>query len=354
MSPTKYRAASAAPSQAEARTSRKERHLELVHRSARFIITVMIPVGVAFAAGARPWLVYAVLGAIVAFLGDEGGKPLLRLGYMLIGPSALIAGATIGSIVRSDGIFVAITVLLGLFYGLVEGGDPHLLLVARFTGYGLVLGFAVARLSLPDAIAAGAATLAAWTVSLAWDVARRRLRELAVEPVLTSLLRAIGAWRSRWIFSLAAGLSIGAANLVGLWIGLGHSYWATLTILVVLRADMLESADAITHRVSGTLLGVAAVAVLISCTSNAEVLFAAMVIIAALRWPALSVHLTLGTACITAFVLLVADLLVSSVGDEMHVLQDRLLAIMVGCCFALVGLGLEREITRILRREYPH
>src|SRR5215469_16981335 len=169
-------------------TSRTEQRWELLHRSARFLITVMIPVGVAFAAGARPWLVYAVLGAVVAFLGDEGGRPLLRLGYMLIGPSALIAGATIGSIVQTDSIFVAITVLLGLFYGLVEGGEPHLLLVARFAGYG---------------------------------------------PVLTSLLRAVRIWQSRWIFALAAGLSIGAANLVGLWIGLGHAYWATLTILVV-------------------------------------------------------------------------------------------------------------------------
>jgi hypothetical protein len=309
----------------------------------------MAPVGVAFATGAQPWLVYAVLGAIVAFLGDEGGKPVLRLGYMLVGPGALVAGATIGSIVRTDSIFVAITVLLGLFYGLVEGGGSHLLLIARFGGYGLVLGFAVAHLKFADAIATGTAVLVAWIVSLAWDIARRRLRELSVEPVLTSLWCAVVAWRSRWIFALAAGLSIGAANVVGLWMGLGHSYWSTLTILVVLRADLLESADAITHRVSGTLLGVAAMAVLISCTSNPEVRFAAMVIVAALRWPALSMHLTLGTACITAFVLLVADLLAVSPGAEMHVLQDRLAAIMVGCCFALVGLGLQREIARVVR-----
>jgi uncharacterized membrane protein YccC len=309
----------------------------------------MTPVGVAFAAGARPWLVYAVLGSIVAFLGDEGGKPMRRLGYMLIGPGALVAGATVGSIVRTDSTFVAITVLLGLFYGLVEGGAAHLLLIARFAGYGLVLGFSVAHLEFSDAIAVGTAVLVAWIVSLVWDVARHRSRELSVKPVLTSLWRAVVNWQSRWTFALAAGLSIGAANVVGLWIGLGHSYWATLTILVVLRVDLMESADAITHRVSGTLLGVAVVVVLISCTSNPEVRFAAMVIIAALRWPALSVHLTLGTACITAFVLLVADLLVVSVGDEMRVLQDRLVAIMIGCCFALVGLGLQREIARVTR-----
>ena len=96
----------------------------------------MLPVSVAVVTGARPWLVYAVLGAIVAFLSDEGGEPLTRLGYMLIGPAALVIGALAGSIVGNDAAFIAITVLLGLYYGLVEGGPPHPLLIARFGGYG--------------------------------------------------------------------------------------------------------------------------------------------------------------------------------------------------------------------------
>jgi hypothetical protein len=313
----------------------------------------MLPVSVAFITGARPWLVYAVLGAIVAFLSDAGGKPLTRLGYMLIGPAALVIGAVAGSIVGSDAAFVAITVLLGLYYGLVEGGPPHPLLIARFGGYGLVLGFTVARITPVDAAAAGAAMLTAWLVSLAWDAARRTPRPLTVEPAAQSLARATRAWRTRWSFALSAGLSIGVANLVGLWIGLGHSYWATLTILVVLRAEMADSADAIAHRVSGTLLGVGVVAALITWGPGAETLFAAMVIIAALRLPAMSLHLTLGTACITAFVLLVADLLATSRAGAIHVLQDRLLAIMVGCCFAMAALGLRNEIDRLSRTSTP-
>jgi hypothetical protein len=325
-------------------------HTELLHQSARFIVTVMLPVGVACVTGARPWLVYAVLGAIVAFLGDEGGRPFTRLGYMLIGPAALVIGASLGGIVGTDTAFVAVTVLLGLYYGLVEGGPPHPLLIARFGGYGLVLGFTVARITPIDAMAAGAAMLSAWLVSLAWDTARVAMRPLAVEPVWQSLAHAIGMWRTRWSFALSAGLSIGAANLVGLWIGLGHSYWATLTILVVLRADMIDSADAISHRVSGTLLGVGVVAALITWGPGTGVLFAAMVIIAALRLPATHLHLTLGTACITAFVLLVADLLATSHAGAIHVVQDRLLAIMVGCCFAIAALGFQREIDRFRRR----
>ena len=78
------------------------------------------------------------------------------------------------------------------------------------------------------------------------------LRPIAVASVWESLAHAIGTWRTRLSFALSAGLSIGAANPVGLWISLDHSYWAQLTILVLLRADILISANAISHLVSGT------------------------------------------------------------------------------------------------------
>ena len=321
---------------------------ELAHRTARFIATVMPPVTCAFAFGAQAWQVYAVLGAITGFVGDEGGEPPVRLRYMLVGPGALVAGAACGSVTGPHETFIVLTILLGLFYGLVEGGHPHLLILARFAGYGLVLGSTVATLQAVDALAAGVAALLGWALSLAWDAARRLRRPLAVQPMGAELRQAIGRWRCRWPFAAAAGMSIGAANAVGLWIGLGHAYWATLTILVVLRGDMAGSAEAITHRVSGTLLGVAVAAGLITLTSGPGQLFVAMVIIAAFRWPAMRVDLTLGTASITAFVLLVADLLAASPDLAMVALRDRLLATMVGCCFALAGLGLLREAARLV------
>jgi len=49
---------------------------ELLHRSLRYIVTVMVPIGIAFAVSARSWLVYAVIGATTSFLGDAGGPPL--------------------------------------------------------------------------------------------------------------------------------------------------------------------------------------------------------------------------------------------------------------------------------------
>ena len=73
------------------------RDTDLFHRVMRFLTTVGLPVTVAIVEGVQPWLIFAVLGAILAFLGDEGGTPLRRLGYMTIGPAGLVVGAAVGT-----------------------------------------------------------------------------------------------------------------------------------------------------------------------------------------------------------------------------------------------------------------
>src|SRR3984957_2074482 len=149
------------------------RNMDLLHRVLRFLTTVGLPVIAAIVEGVQPWLIYATLGAILAFLGDEGGTPLRRLGYMTIGPAGLVVGAAVGTATGALPIpFLIIIFTLGLFYGLVEGGHDHLLLLSRFIGYGLVMGNAVTPLDLADCAAAGAAVVDAWGVSLLWDLAR--------------------------------------------------------------------------------------------------------------------------------------------------------------------------------------
>jgi uncharacterized membrane protein YccC len=309
----------------------------------RFVLTVGLPVTAAFAAGMKPWSIYAVLGAILAFVGDEGGTALKRLGYMAVGPLGLVVGTAVGTAVGSQPvIFLGIIFLLGLIYGLVEGGHVHLLQLTRFTGYGLVMGYAVTPIDFNDCAATAAAVAEAWLISLLWDQARGGLRPLGVEPVWNAVIATLRGWRTRWTFALCAGLTMTAANLAGAWLGLGHPYWATLTILVVLRSEVEPSANVIIDRVLGTLMGIAAVALLVTVTTGQGPLLAGMIIAAALRWPAFRVHVALGTAAITIFVLLLAELLATSPRAATHLLQDRLLATMVGCCFAMAGLGLRR------------
>ena len=73
------------------------RDTDLLHQVLRFLTTVGLPVIAAIVEGVQPWLIYATLGAILAFVGDEGGTPLRRLGYMTIGPAGLVVGAAVGT-----------------------------------------------------------------------------------------------------------------------------------------------------------------------------------------------------------------------------------------------------------------
>jgi Fusaric acid resistance protein-like len=333
----------------------KARDAGLLQQVLRFVLTVGLPVTAAFTAGMKPWSIYAVLGVILAFVGDEGGTAPQRLGYMAIGPLGLVVGTAVGSAAASlPIIFLGIIFLLGLFYGFVEGGHVHLLQLARFTGYGVVMGYAVAPIDLNDCIATAAAVVEAWLISLLWDLTHGRLRPLAVEPVWNAVKVTLTGGRTRWTFAMCAGLTITAANLAGTWLGLGHPYWATLTILVVLRSEIEPSANMIIDRVLGTLTGIAAVALLATVTTGQGPLLAGMIVSAALRWPAFRLHVALGTAAITIFVLLLGELLAASPRAASHLLQDRLLATMVGCCFAMAGLGVRRAFDRELQNAACH
>jgi uncharacterized membrane protein YccC len=120
-----------------------------------------------------------------------------------------------------------------------------------------------------------------------------------------------------------------------------HAYWTMLTMLIVLHYDIRESALQITRRVTGTLIGVFFVILLVSLHATPLQLLLASLLITILRWPAFALHSGLGTACITAFVLLLAEMSIPAGVDKMPVLIDRLLATFIGCAFSLFTLELD-------------
>ena len=322
---------------------------DLSHRVPRFLLTVGIPVTAALVLGVHSWLVYAVLGAIVSFIGDTGGPPVQRLGHMAIGPLALVAGATIGTASMDlPPAFLLAAFVLGFYYGLIEGGHEHLLLLARFLGYGLVMGHSVAPLGSVDCVAAIAVILQSWVISVLWDHLRGRQRPDSAGPIRPALAAAFLGWRTRWHFALCAGICMVAASVAGTWLGLGHPHWATLTVLVVMRSDLGSGAEMVTDRVLGTIAGVAIVAVLLAVVPSHGWLLACMTLAAATRWPAANANNALGVVSVAVFALLLAELVAPTAQAGMHVLQDRMLAIMVGCCFAMAATGLNRHLDRYL------
>lgn len=322
---------------------------DLLHRALRFTVTVILPVAIGLYRGIEPWLVFATLGAIVSFVGDEGGKPVERLCLMAIGPLAMLIGAGIGtSIAGNFELLLPIAILAGILYGLVETTHPHLLLATRFFGYGLVLSGAVAPVTGQDAGAILAALLDAWIISILWDLVRSgRLRPRLAAPLGPVIRAILHGQAGKWSFALATGMVVGSAFVVCIWLGIGHPYWTTLTILVVLRSEMEGSVALINHRISGTLLGVFVAGLIITFLPERTAILICLVIAAGLRWPAYQIGTAFGVGCLTAFALLLGELLAPTPEAAIHNLQERLLATFIGCCFALLALTIDQQLKRL-------
>jgi hypothetical protein len=263
---------------------------------------------------------------------------------MAVGPISIGLGAFIGTLCylgQADWVFFCIAVLTGMVYALVENRHGHMVMVPRFVGYGLVFGYSVTQLDLLDVGLLAAALLWAWLVAMLWDALTRRKRPFSVPSLRQSILRGYVHAPVRWRLAVSTGMAVGLALLTTVFTGNRHAYWTMLTMLIVLHYNIHESALHITRRITGTLIGVFFVILLVKLGATPLQLLLASLLVAILRWPAFALHSGLGTACITAFVLLLAEMSTPAGVNQMPVLIDRLLATFIGCAFSLFALELD-------------
>lgn len=310
----------------------------MTERSLRFTLTVMAPIAVTLVAGPQNWLVYAIVAAIVAFAGDAGGPPLARLGWIATGPAALAAGLAAGALATGHGTLVfALTMGAGLAYGLVETAHPHLLLATRFFAFGIVLAGLVSVPQPIDYLAILVMLVFSWLVSLASDLRDGRWQALSVPPAATIGLSLQGATAPRIAFAVAVALSIGAALAGAVAIGSARPTWTCLTVVLVMRSEVVSSLRLTVERVAGTLGGVIA-AVGIADLGNHRLTLAAMTLAAFVRWPAQQFHNALGVFCLTLFVLLMVELVTPDTKGALMLLHERLTDTVIGAVAAAAGL----------------
>ncbi|MDR2853496.1 MAG: FUSC family protein [Burkholderiaceae bacterium] len=316
----------------------------LARKTVRFLITSGVPLVAAYVHGFGNWILYLILGALLGFVGDAGGSPLLRLGFMAIGPLSVGLGALIGTLClvwQAPWVFFCIAILTGMVYALVENRHGHMVMGPRFIGYGLVFGYSVTQINALDALLLVLALIWAWIVSLLWDVVMHEKRPFSVPSLRHSILSGYLHAPMRWRLAVSTGISVGLALLTTAFTGNKHAYWTMLTMLIVLHYNIRESALQITRRITGTLIGVFFVIFLVSLHATPLQLLLASLLVTILRWPAFAVHSGLGTACITAFVLLLAEMSIPADVNPMPVLIDRLLATFIGCAFSLFTLEID-------------
>ncbi|GAB4069689.1 FUSC family protein [Ancylobacter sonchi] len=333
-------------------------------RSMRFALTVMAPISVALTFGVDVWLVYAMITGILAFTLDTGGPALPRLGWMGAAGVIVVAGTGLGTLAAGQPVAImAGFALAGVSYALVESLDDTLAAGARF----LCLTFAVGALYTPlearDVGVVAGFVGYAWLVSLFWDALGGGLRASTAPALREIYARLRATERQRWMFALAVAITIPLAYLASHALGLRHPYWALIAVVIVLRADALSSRRLIGQMLLGTALGI--VAALLYGLGATELrrrgldlpqhslLLVGMAMAALLRWPFQQLSGMLGTAALTAFIMLFLEVIAGTVGGAATAMAERLIDVAIGCGFALLALGIDRLGQRGLARLRP-
>jgi hypothetical protein len=323
----------------------------LTARSIRFAITVVAPIGLNLILGPQPWLVYALVTAIAAYGVDNGGGPGLRLAWMGAVGIAILLGAGIGSLASaSHALTIAAFASGGVVYALSESGHQATLTLARFFCFGLAIGALYMRIVPLDVAVVLGFVLFTWVVSAGFDLAAGKWRPAEL-PALRGILRAMhGRLLERWTFALVLALAVPATFLISNATGQQKPYWAMLALVLVLRVDFHSSRKLMIERFLGTVLGVAFAALYAAFLPGHVPLMIGLVLAALARWPAQQRHGALGVGAITAFVMLMIELVAASQGQALGLFEARVIDTAIGCGMALCALLLDRALYRILRR----
>jgi hypothetical protein len=323
----------------------------LAARSIRFAITVTAPIALNLVLGPQPWLVYALITAIAAYGVDNGGSALLRLAWMAAVGVAIVAGAGIGSLAAAgQGFTIAAFAFGGVVYALSESGHQATLTLARFFCFGLAIGALYMQIVPLDVAVVLGFVLFTWAVSVGWDFVAGKWRPAEL-PALAEIFKAMHARLiERWTFAVVLAIAVPLTFLISTATGQQKPYWAMLALVLVLRVDFLSSRKLMIERFFGTLLGVTIAALYAAFLPWHAALMIGLVLAALARWPAQQRHGALGVGAITAFVMLMIELIASSRGQALSLFEARVIDTAIGCGVALFALLLERALYWAVRR----
>ena len=314
-------------------------------RSIRFAITVTAPIALNLMLGPQSWLVYALVTAIASYGVDNGGSGLLRLAWMSAVGAGIVAGAGIGSVVAaSQSLTIAAFAFGGVVYALSESGHQATLTLARFFCFGIAIGALYMQIAPLDVAVVFGFVLFTWAVSVGWDLLSGRWRPAEL-PRLREIFKAMHArLLERWTFAVVLAIAVPVTFLISSATGQQKPYWAMLALVLVLRVDFHSSRQLMVERFFGTVLGVTIAALYAAVLPEHFALMIGLVLAALARWPAQQRHGALGVGAITAFVMLMIELVSSSRGQALILFEARIIDTAIGCGVALLALLLERAL----------
>jgi hypothetical protein len=323
----------------------------LYARSSRFGLILLAPIAVAILGQGSQWLPYAILTCLLGFTADIGGPPLRRLTGFLIAGLVVLIGGLFGTAARGDVVLTALAPgVVAVLYGLVEGSHASYASSARIMCLSTVIAAFFTPIEPFDIAVIAAFALYSWLVSIAWDAATGLWRPFTgpSPQALASDLRA--SLLPRWTFAAICGASVVAASVLAQKLGLRHPDWAIFALLLTLHINASVGRKVVQNLILGTVLGVAVASAYAALLPSILALVVGAALAALLRFPAQQRHGALGIGAVSAFVILLLQLVGALTGTPSRAPVDRLIDIALGCGLSIVALWINGMVQQAMRR----
>jgi uncharacterized membrane protein YccC len=138
-------------------------------------------------------------------------------------------------------------------------------------------------------------------------------------------------------FAICAALAAAVALLAAQNLGVTRPYWATLTVILVMRREGMVSLKLTIHYLAGTLLGIPVAAVLWQVAGSQAVIALLATAAAASSRLGMALNPALGLACMTMFMVLASDLSRHDISGPVPLVTARLYDVGLGGVLVIIG-----------------
>lgn len=303
----------------------------------------MLRSGGAIGAGFLAFLVSGQLESAVIYafftnflcLADRARATRTRLWVQLLGGALFVGMGGLGILVADEPALIVVVVFAAaLVAGFVHGRTPGLEALPRF-GLCCLVVTAFLPVDIRASLLASLAGIAVAAATVLVDGFLRRERKDA----FVAQTNASAAWPGPR-FSLIYGAAAAVGLLVGTRWGGVRPYWVTITTLLVMQPDRRANTIRVAQRMLGTIAGVvlafAAVRALPDAVRSTGLVALALAL--PFLWPlGFERNYGLGTAVLSAWVLILIDTALPNADLVTALFRARLTDTAIGCALALAG-----------------
>ena len=224
-----------------------------------------------------------------------------------------------------------------LVAGWASGAHPGIAAVTRFFAIATALATGL-RLTNPDVwlslVAGGASAFAA--AIFAWKF----YGIPAADNVMdwrAGVWRAFSGADAGPRYTLCYGAAAAAALFAASSLRVSDPYWATLTVLMVMRREGIASVQLTIQYATGTIVGAVVAAVILHWIEVQLVLAVLATLVAAFSRVGFAINPSLGFMSFTMFLLFIVHVIEVSAGIVPHLAGARVYDVSVGCVLAFLG-----------------